>query len=115
MERPKFYLTTKTTDSTEYQIVLETEIAKDCKGVSFFTLAVDPDPNALYRIIVGKLMDVTELELTSIWSLNLPHLTTGVYKGLLPGDQIIVWHRSISPDLTVKTGVTCSFNEVTDF
>jgi hypothetical protein len=75
-------------------------------------LSIDPDPDALYRIIIGKIMNVVELEITSIWTLELPHLTEGVYAGFHRGDRILIQHRSTSSNITVKSGVTLAFNEV---
>jgi hypothetical protein len=36
MERPRFFLKTETTNSTEYQTILDVEISSDAIGLSFF-------------------------------------------------------------------------------
>jgi len=112
VERPRVFLGTKSTNKTDYESLVEVEISGDALGISYLTLAIDPDPNALYKVHLGRLMSVTELELTAVWSLLLPHLTFGYYAGLKPGDKILIAHRSKDPTITVKTGFTLAFNEV---
>jgi hypothetical protein len=112
MERPRVFLDTKTTNSTSYDTIFEVMISQDARGLSFFSLAIDPDPNALYRILIGNMLNVVEVELSAVWSLQLPHLTSGVYEGFRAGDRILVQHRSKSSTVTVKTGATLAFNEV---
>lgn len=112
MERPRMALTTKTTQSTSYETILDMLISTDALGISYFTLAIDPDPNARYRILIGKLMNVVELELTAVWQLSLPHLTQGIYDGFKAGDEILIQHKTTSAAIEVKTGATLEFNEV---
>ncbi len=112
MERPRAALQTKSTNSTDYQPIIRLQLSPDIIGISYLTLGVEPDPNALYKIKVGKILDVIDLELTAIWSLELPHLTEGVYAGFDPNDMIEVWHKSTSSTVTVKSGATCALNEV---
>jgi len=113
-ERPRFYLITSTTNNVNYETILDVGISTDARGISYFTIAMDPDPNALYRITIGSIMTVNELELTAVWSLELPHLTSGVYMGFRPGDRIVIQHRSPNATL-IKTGVTLAFNEVVEY
>jgi hypothetical protein len=112
MERPRFFLDTKATNSTSYETILDVQLSNDIEGLSYFSLAVDPDPKALYRILIGRILNVVEVELTAVWSLELPHLTSGVYLGFDAGDRILIQHRSTDPTVTVKTGATLAFNEV---
>jgi hypothetical protein len=77
MERPRIFLGTFTTSSTNYEPLVDVRISDDALGISYLTMAIDPDPNALYKIIVGRVMSVNETELTAVWSLHLPHLTYG--------------------------------------
>jgi len=111
-ERPRLFLDTKTTSSTTYVELLSVEVARNAKGVSFLSLSIDPDPNALYEVHIGKVIDITELEMTAMWNVLLEHLTSGVYQGLDAGDPIVVKHRSINAAITVKSGITLAFNEV---
>ncbi|MEM1525130.1 MAG: hypothetical protein QW618_03200 [Nitrososphaerales archaeon] len=111
-ERPRLALETRSTNNTSYEDVIKLQLSPDIKGVSFLTLAIDPDPNARYRIIIARLLIVVDLELTAVWSISLPHLTSGVYEGFKPGDWIIIQHKSISSTVTVKTGATLQLNEV---
>jgi len=112
-ERPRIFLDTKTTDSTEYAELLLVEISSNAKGLSYFVLSIDPDPNALYQIQIARLLTQNDLELTAIWTVSLPHLTSGVYEGFNAGDKIVVRHRSTNAAITVKSGISCEFNEVT--
>jgi len=112
LERPRVFLGTRTTNKTDYEVLVEVEISGDALGISYLTVAIDPDPNALYKIHLGRLMSVTELELTAVWSLLLPHLTYGYYTGFKPGDKILIAHRSKDPMTSIKTGYTLAFNEV---
>ena len=112
MERPRIFLLTKTTNSTDYEEVLSTTVSHDALGVSYFTLSVDPDPNALYQIIIGTIYNTAELEIRDIWTVELPHLTQGFYPGLGPGEAIIIRHRSKDPAITVETALTLAFTEV---
>lgn len=112
-ERPRIFLDTKTTNSTDYVDIVKIQISKDAKGVNYFILAIDPDPNALYQILISHLLEVTDLELTAIWQLVLPHLPDGrVYTGFKSGDRIIIRHKSRDATITVKTGFTMQFIEV---
>lgn len=112
MERPRLFLDTRETDSTEYVELLDAKISEDVKGLSSFSLAIDPDPNALYEMHITRLIDVVDLELTAIWQVTLAHLTSGVYMGFLAADHIVVRHKTTDAAITVKTGITCAFNEV---
>jgi hypothetical protein len=112
LERPRVFLGTRSTNKTDYEVLVEAEVSGDALGLSYLTLAIDPDPNAFYKIHLGSLMSVTELELTAVWSLMLPHLTYGYYAGFKAGDKILIAHRSKDPTVTVKTGFTLAFNEV---
>lgn len=112
MERPRMFLDTKTTTSTSYVDLLVTKISNDAKGVCYFVLSIDPDPNALYQIMVARLLNENDLELTAIWTTTLPHLTKGVYEGFQAGDDIVVRHKTIDAAKEVKSGVSLEFNEV---
>ncbi|MEM2197261.1 MAG: hypothetical protein QW290_09300 [Sulfolobales archaeon] len=112
MERPRIFLDTKSTNSTTYVDLLRVQLSPDIKGVSYFILAIDPDPKALYRIMITRILNVIDLELTAIWQVSLPHLTSGVYEGFEPNDYIIVQHKSTDPTVIVKSGVALEFNEV---
>jgi hypothetical protein len=115
LERPRIFLDTQVTSSYEYVAILNTRISNDALGISYLTLAIDPDPNALYRIKVGRIFDVTDIELTAVWSLILPHLTKGVYAGFRAGDPIFIAHRvrpTAPSETQIKTSFTCAFNEV---
>jgi len=111
-ERPRMFLDTRTTASTDYVELLTVEISNNAKGVSYFVLSIDPDPNALYQITIARMLSVNDLELTAIWTVSLPHLTAGVYEGFNAGDKIIVRHKSTNAAVTVKSGISCEFNEV---
>jgi len=112
MERPRLWLDTKETDQTTYQSLLDAKISEDVMGLSFFSLAIDPDPNALYEIHITRVFDGVELELTAIWQVTFAHLTQGVYTAFKAADHIIVKHKSTDAAVTVKSGITCAFNEV---
>jgi len=105
-------LDTKTTNSTSYVALLDAKIMEDAKGLSYFSLAIDPDPSARYEIHVGKIMDVVDLELTAMWGVTLEHLSAGVYKGFDAGDRIVVRHKSTDGAITIKSGITLAMNEV---
>ena len=111
-ERPRIFLNTVSTGSTKYENVLDVTISSDALGISYLSLAIDPDPNALYRIIVGNLLSVVDIELTAIWGLELPHLTSGFYTMLKRGDKIIIQHKTKDPAVVVKTSATLVVNEV---
>jgi len=111
-ERPRMFLDTRTTASTEYVELLTVEISSNAKGVSYFVLSIDPDPNALYQIVIARMLNVNDLELTAIWTVSLPHLTAGVYEGFDAGDKIMIRHKTINAAITVKSGISCEFNEV---
>jgi len=113
MERPRTFLNTLTTSSTTYVDLLTTKISEDAKGLCYFVLSIDPDPNALYQIIIARMLNTNDLELTAIWSVTLPHLTSGVYQGLMAGDQIIIRHKSAT-GASVKTGISLEFSEVVE-
>lgn len=112
MEKPRVFLLTTSTNSTDYVDVLNTMVSPNVRGVSFFSLSIDPDPNALYQIIIGNLYNSVELKIPDIWTLELPHLTQGFYLGLRPGDAIIIRHRTKDPAITVETALTLAFTEV---
>jgi len=112
VERPKVFLKTLSTNSTDYQDLVVVQISTDAQGVSFFVLSIDPDPDALYQILVANLLKEVDLEITAVWTLELAHLTCGVYKGFKAGDSIVVRHKSKSAAVTVKSGVSLAFNEV---
>lgn len=112
MERPRLFLQTKETNETEYQELLKAKISEDAKGLSYFSLAIDPDPNALYEMHIPRLLDVVDIELTAIWSVIFQHLTNGVYQGFRAADKILVKHKTTDGAVTVKTGITLAFNEV---
>jgi len=112
-ERPRTFLNTLSTSSTSYVDLLATKISEDAKGLCYFVLSIDPDPNALYQIIIARMLNANDLELTAIWSVTLPHLTSGVYQGLNAGDQIIIRHKSAT-GASVKTGISLEFNEVVE-
>jgi len=115
VERPRIFLDTQSTTSREYVALLNVRISNDALGISYLTLAIDPDPNALYRIKIGKIFDVTDVELTAVWALELPHLTKGIYAGFGTGDPIFIAHRvkpTAPSETQIKTSFTCAFNEV---
>jgi len=112
MERPRIALVTLSTSSTTYVDLLNIEISKDALGVSYFVLSIDPDPKALYKIILARILETNDLEITAIWSVELPHITSGVYKGLKAGDKILIQHKTTDAAVTVKTGLALAFNEV---
>jgi len=111
LERPRTFLDTRTTSSTSYVDLLVLKISNDAKGVSYFVLSIDPDPNALYQILVAKILQQNDLELTAIWTTTLPHLTKGVYEGLNAGDDIVIRHKSAT-GAAVKSGISLEMNEV---
>jgi len=111
-ERPRIFLTTTSTGSTKYENVLDVTISSDALGISYLSLAIDPDPNALYRIVIGSFFNVVDIELTAIWGLELPHLTSGFYPVLKRGDKIIIQHKTKDPTTIVKTSATLVVNEV---
>lgn len=116
--KPVMALKNFQTNSTDYQEVLKIKISEECYGVNYLTLSIDPDPNALYKIIISKLMDpIIDLQLTSIWGITLPQLpilnnNAMVYEKILNGDEIKVYVKSINSSITVKTSVTLSMIEV---
>ena len=112
MERPRMLLDTKETNSTTYVDLASVKISDDAKGISYFVLSIDPDPNALYRIIIAKILDTVDLEVTAIWTVTFPHLTSGVYQGFRAGDTILIRHRTTNGAITVKSGISLAFNEV---
>ena len=112
MERPRLFLDSKETDSTEYVLLLDAKISEDVRGLSFFSLAIDPDPNALYEIHITRVIDAVDVELGAVWSVVFAHLTNGVYTAFKAADHIIVRHKTTEPPTPVKTGITCAFNEV---
>lgn len=109
---PRTFLTTAdTSDTTNYDTVLDIQINPLAKGINYFNLSIDPDANALYNIFIAKVLVVRDLEITAIWSLTLPHIQDMLYDGFNPGDHIIVQH--IATSLTpITTGATLVFNEV---
>jgi hypothetical protein len=111
IERSRSFLKTASTTSTTYVTIVEAEVSRDAKGVSYLSLGVDPDPNALYLIALGRLLNMYDLELTAIWNLLLPHLPDGMYLELRPGDKFLIQHKSAT-GVSVKTGLTLAFNEV---
>jgi len=111
-ERPRLFLDTRTTNSTSYVTLLDAKIMEDAKGISYFSIGIDPDPNALYELHISKVLDAVELELTAMWGFELAHLTNGVYKGFEAGDHILVKHKSTDSAITIKTGITLAMNEV---
>jgi len=112
MEKPRVFLLTTSTNSTDYVDVLNTTVSLNVRGVSYFSMSIDPDPNALYQIKIGKLYEAFDLKIPDIWTLELPHLTQGFYPGLNPGDAIIIRHRTKDPAITVETALTLAFTEV---
>jgi len=112
-ERPRLFLDTKETNSISYVELLAAEISMNAKGLSFFSLAIDPDPNARYEIHISRILDAVDLELTAMWGVTFEHLTSGVYQGFSAGDKIVVRHKSVNAAITVKTGITLAMNEVT--
>ena len=112
MERPRLFLDTRETDSTEYVELLDAKISEDVIGLSFFSLAIDPDPNAVYEIHITRVLDAVNLELTAIWQVTFAHLTNGVYTAFKATDHIVVRHKTTDAAITVKSGITCAFNEV---
>jgi hypothetical protein len=100
-----------TTQSTVYVIILDVTINLDVAGVNNFSLSIDPDPNALYSIQIGKILSVTEAPLSAIWSLVLPLVQGMIYEGLVQGDHVTVQHRSPTGQ-SITTGVTAFINEV---
>jgi hypothetical protein len=111
-ERPRIFLNTISTGNTRYEDVLNVTISSDALGISYLSLAIDPDPNALYRIVIGSFFNVVDMELTAIWGLELPHLTSGFYSMLKRGDKIIIQHKTKDPAVLVKTSATLVINEV---
>jgi hypothetical protein len=113
VERPRLEgPRTVTTSSTTFEEILRLQLNPDILGISYLSMSIDPDPNARYRIMIGRLLRVEDEELTAIWSLVLPHLTQGFYKGLHAGDFIRIAHRSTNPAVTVKTSYALALNEV---
>lgn len=113
MERPRLALETKTTTSTSYEDIVALKVSDNACGVSYFVLSIDPDPNALYQIIIAKMLHQNDLELTAIWTATLPHLTKGVYDGFLAGDSIIVRHKSTT-GVSIKSSVSLEMSEVVE-
>jgi hypothetical protein len=111
-ERPRLFLVTKEKAGATYEDVLIVEISPDAKGLSFFSLAVDPDPNARYEMHISNIYDCEDLELTAMWAVVFEHLTSGTYEGFKATDKIIIRHRSTDPNTTVKSCVTCAMSEV---
>jgi len=111
VERPRIFLDTRTTNQTTYQELLKLQISPDASGISYFVLSIDPDPNALYHIIIANSLNTNDLELTAIWTVALPHLTKGVYEGFHAGDNIIIRHKAIT-GFTVKSGISLEMSEV---
>ena len=112
MEKPRMFLLTARTNSTDYVDILNTTVSLNARGVSYFTLGIDPDPNALYQIKIGTLYEAFDLEIPALWTVEYPHLTKGFYLGFKPGDAIIIRHRSKDPAITVQTSLTMAFTEV---
>ena len=112
MERPRLFIQTEETNETDYVELLDAKISEDVKGLAFFSLSIDPDPDARYEIHISKILDEVELELTAIWSVQFAHLTSGVYTAFKATDHIIIRHKSTDAAVTVKSGVTAAFNEV---
>lgn len=112
MEKPNLFIKTLSTSSTSPVPLVSVKISEACKGISYFAISIDPDPRALYNILIGRFVDEKDLELTAIWSIELPHLTCGVYTGFQPGDAIVITHRTADPSITVKSGISLVFNEV---
>ena len=112
MERPRIFLKTVTTNETDYSTIVDIAISHDARGISYFSMAIDPDPKALYLIIIGNFLYEIDLELTAVWKLELPHLTFGIYSGFKAGDRIIVKHKTTDPNTAVKSSATVAFNEV---
>ncbi|MEM2185296.1 MAG: hypothetical protein QXO99_08495 [Candidatus Methanomethylicia archaeon] len=116
--KPVFALKNFQTNSTGYVEALKVKISEECYGVNYLTLSVDPDPNALYKIVISKLMDpISDLQLSSIWGITLPQLPTlnnevMVYERLINGDEIKVYVKSINSSIVVKTSITLSMIEV---
>jgi len=113
VERPRLFLDTKTTNSTDYVDLVSLQISGNAKGVSYLVLSIDPDPNALYQILIARMLNQNDLELTAIWQTVLPHLTKGVYEGLNAGDNIQVRHKSVS-GVAIKSAISLELNEVVE-
>jgi len=112
IQRPRLFLDTFSTNSTAYVDLVKTKISEDALGVNFFTLAIDPDANALYNIIIGNIYKKIDLEITAIFKLELPMLRQGLYQGFYALVPIQVQHKTTDPAITVKTGLTLSLVEV---
>lgn len=108
---PRTLLTTVYTSDTNYETVFDIQINPLAKGINYFNISIDPDANALYNIIIAKLFVATDLEITAIWSLNLPFVQDMLYDGFSAGDHIIVQHRAKTLN-EITTGATLVFNEV---
>ena len=111
MERPRPFLATPTTTSQTYVPILNVTISNDAKGVSALDVGINPDPNALYSIIIGKIMSANELALLVIWDLHLAHIEKEWYQGLSQGDTIQILHRSPS-GASITSGATIFLSEV---
>lgn len=111
MERPRPFLVTPTTTSTAYVPCLSITVSNDAKGVSALDVGINPDPNALYQIIIGKIMNANELQIMVIWDLHMAHIDKGWYQGLTQGDVIQISHRSPT-GVSITSGVTVFLSEV---
>jgi len=74
-------------------------------------LAINPDPNASYRIQIGTLFYIDDSPISAVLNIDLPHLDSKVYLGLNPGDLITVLHRSPTGQ-EITTEAFLELNEV---
>jgi len=110
--RPRLFLDTLSTVNVNYVDLVRTEISKDAKGVNFFTFSLDPDPNALYNIVIGDIYKKLDLALAAVFTLQYPMLLRGLYRGFHALAPILIQHKTTNPAITVTTSFTLSLAEV---
>lgn len=111
MERPRPFLVSVTTSSVTYVDLINTYVSNDAKGVSALYAGINPDPNAVYRIFIGKIMMVTDVALNVIWDLTMEHIDKGWYQGLTQGDPLLIQVRSPT-GVSTTTNATLYLSEV---
>jgi hypothetical protein len=110
-EKPILRFNRATTDSKDFEEVISYRLSPITLGVSRLLLAINPDPNASYRISIGTLLNIDDSPISAVLNIDLPHLDSKVYTDLKPGDLIIVLHRSPTGK-EVTTEAFLELNEV---
>lgn len=116
MQRPRPFLIQASTSSTTPVTLLSFQINNDVKGVSALYVGLNPDPNGMYNIQIGKvfnsaIQNPTGISLNVIWQLIMAYIQDGWYAGITQGDTILIQHWSPT-GVSITSEATAFISEV---